>query len=437
MSQDNFNSLITNHAAYITREMDDYFQINTNKVNDTISHIMTPNFSKLKKKKKLKILVTTFWAYPHIGGLSNYLTTLKEGLESLGHEIDIISPNFFNEKKCKKLRSNTRKELEIFFQDRYGTSSKKIIKNMSSLYVYEQMLGEINLDKYDLFHAQDIFTANIIGRLNLRYNKPIFFTPHGLYTDSRIKFGKIKSGSIEEVYFRCVEKRAINNAVKTIIISNSFRETLSQYGTDNKDIITIHTGVNMKEIRKSNDKKSKLVITTIARLSPRKGHIHLLEALALIKSSLDNVEVRIIGDGEMREELEHLVNILGLSMVYFYGSRNDIPELLSESDIFVLPTLNDNLPISIIEAMFGQQAIITSRCGGIEEIIHHLKTGLLIQPGASLKLASHLLLLIQEPDLRKFLAKNAQEYALANLTAESMVKKILNIYQMGEGIDGS
>ena len=71
----------------------------------------------------------------------------------------------------------------------------------------------------------------------------------------------------------------------------------------------------------------------------------------------------------MRNELEKQVRDLQLDNVSFLGSRNDISELLSESDIFVMPTTSDTLPISIIEAMFAEQAILTTNCGGIPEII--------------------------------------------------------------------
>ena len=119
------------------------------------------------------------------------------------------------------------------------------------------------------------------------------------------------------------------------------------------------------------------MITCVSRLRPRKGHKYLFEALALIKKKLKNVDVWIVGDGEMREELEKQVKALGLSNVSFLGERNDIPKLLSQSDIFVLPTTSDTLPIAIIEAMFANKAIITTNLGGIPEIIQDHHSGLI------------------------------------------------------------
>ena len=90
-----------------------------------------------------------------------------------------------------------------------------------------------------------------------------------------------------------------------------------------------------------------------------------MKLLPLLKSELKNVDVWIVGDGEMREELEEQVQALELTNISFLGERNDIPELLGQSDIFVLPTTSDTLPIAIIEAMFANKAIITTNLGGI------------------------------------------------------------------------
>lgn len=425
MNREEFFLSLQRPANYIVRALDGYYQIPSRKKQE--SSIFKQSEDK-KKNKKLNILLITFWKYPHTGGLSNYLLSMKQGFESIGHTVDIISPDSFPPKKLKALKQEYVEEFKVFFNNRYGSISDHILKNMCFLYVYEALLSEKNLDRYDIFHSQDIFTANIIGRLNKWYKKPVFFTPHGTFTNSRIKFGKIKRNSAEEVYFRCLEKQAIKNVEKTIMISRSFENALQQYGAHKESLTTIHSGINMKKIKKKQH-RSKLIISSISRLTPRKGHTDLLKALVLIKPYLDHVEVRIIGDGKMRKTLEVSAKKKRLSNVYFLGKRQDVPELLSESDIFILPTLNDNLPISLIEAMFGEQAILTTTCGGIPEIIHHKQTGLLIKPGKPKKIASHLLMLITEADIRKTLAKNAKAYAYEHLTSNAMVKKILIEYR--------
>ena len=131
----------------------------------------------------------------------------------------------------------------------------------------------------------------------------------------------------------------------------------------------------------------------------------------------------------MREGLENQIRKLQLDNVYFLGSRNDVPELLGESDIFVLPTTSDTLPISLIEAMFAGQAILTTNVGGIPEIIRKDDTGLIIKPANPKQLAEELLLLLQDKSLRERLANQAKRFAEEQLTVSNMVNEIDKVYQ--------
>src|SRR4029078_6999027 len=114
-----------------------------------------------------------------------------------------------------------------FFNTRYGSYNSMILKSHRHMYIYEKMLlHNIDLKKYDIFHAQDLFTANILGRINVYYGKPLLFTPHGMFTFNRLKFGIFKKGSLEEVYCQTLERKAIEFANHLTILSDSFRDPL-------------------------------------------------------------------------------------------------------------------------------------------------------------------------------------------------------------------
>ena len=99
------------------------------------------------------------------------------------------------------------------------------------------------------------------------------------------------------------------------------------------------------------------------KIRPEKGHNHLLDALSRIPSDvLEHVQVLIAGDGDeerLRGTGSKTESIYGL----LFRKRDDVPAILNMTDIFVLPTINDSLPISIIEAMFSGSAIIATDCG--------------------------------------------------------------------------
>jgi glycosyltransferase involved in cell wall biosynthesis len=384
------------------------------------------------KSKILRILITTYWNYPAVGGLQNYITALKVGLEKLGHIVDIIAPNHFPKDVSKDNEKKIGKETKQFYINRYGCYSDKIVKSNKRLSHYEMMLRNMDLEKYDIFHAQDRFTANILGRINQSYQKPLLFTPHGFMTQRKLDFNLIEQESVEEAYFLSLDQKAIENSDHIITLCEVFRPMLKKLGAKDNKMTTVYTGIDFNPDNKQKTKTTsddKTVITCISRLRPRKGHKYLFEALALIKSKLINVDVWIVGDGEMREELENQVQALQLSNVSFLGVRNDIPELLSQSDIFVLPTTSDTLPIAIIEAMFANKAIITTNQGGIPEIIQDHHSGLIAEVGNSQQLAEKLSLLLSDSALRETLAQNAGTFAEKHLTSTSMIKKIEEIYQ--------
>lgn len=411
--------------------MDEYYKIDSKK-----NHLMEPfqTFGIKKNRipskiKKLKILYVTFLRYPNTGGLSNYITSLKTGFEKYGHDVDVISPTQMTAVHLEQDIPRAAEHARDFLLQRYGTVNEKIIKNTSYMNVYKSFLRGRSLEQYDVFHAQDLFSVFLLGQLNLEYKKPLFFTPHGHFTKSRLKFDKIKKGSIEEVYFSEIEKQGIKASDQIITISNSFHSPLKEYGAKIEQLVTVHTGIHFHQASiPKQEYNDNLVISCVSRLSPRKGHDILLKALSQIQQDLSNVEIWIVGDGVMRERLEDQVLQLGLDNIRFFGRRTDIPEILSSSAIYVLPTINDNFPISIIEAMFSRQAIVTTNCGGIPEMIQNGKTGIICEPGNVQQLSDALKLLLANKSLRERLGRNAQEYSRQHLTQGGMISKIERIY---------
>ncbi|MBI0581268.1 glycosyltransferase family 4 protein [Neobacillus cucumis] len=415
------------HFPYLIKAMDQYYGVASNFVYEPIIKKDKAPEGK-KENKKLRILITTFWDYHVIGGLQNYIATLKAGLERIGHEVDVFSPDLFPKESTKEIYSEVKRYFKQFFQERYGYVSKGILSNISNLSIYKMMLMDLNLSKYDIIHAQDRFTCNVVGTIKGASQKPILFTPHGFMTHTKLKFNLIEKGSIEEQYFSTIDGQAIKNADQLIILCDAFRPILKTLGAKDKRMSTVYTGIDF-EVKKSQNEQNKIIITCVSRLRPRKGHKYLFEALSLLKDDLYNVEVWVVGDGEMREELEKQIRELKLKNVSFLGSRNDIPKLLRQSDIFVQPTISDTLPISIIEAMFAGQAILATNVGGIPEIIQDNDTGLIIEPANPKQLAEKLLLLVQNQLLRITLSKQAKNFADEHLTVTNMVKEIDKIYQ--------
>ena len=377
--------------------------------------------------KPMKILYVTFFQYPHTGGLSHYITSIKKGFEKVGHSVDVLAPNDMSSEQLEKWIPEADSEARKFMNGRYGLVNEKIVKNLSYLHVFEWFLKEKNLQQYDIIHAQDLFALFILGHLNQTYQKPLFFTPHGFFTKSRLKFNKMQKDSIEEAYFTELEKVGMEASTEIVMISDSFRPDLMDFGAKDERMVTVHTGIDFKPLPHKDHEN--IVLTCVSRLSPRKGHGFLLEALSKIREHLANVEVWIVGDGVMKDKLMEQAKERKLNNVIFFGKRHDIPYILSMSDIYVLATVNDNFPLSVMEAMFSRQAVITTTCGGIPEMVQHEETGILCEPGNVDQLADAIKRFITNKDDRYRFAKAAESYARQHFTSQVMTRKMEQIYQ--------
>ena len=373
----------------------------------------------------LRILLTTFWKYPQPGGLSKYIETLKSGLEQLGHQVDVADYRG-NRNFDRKMRD----AVVDFLGKRYGEANKRVVDSIRKLSAYEINLRHtVNLTHYDIIHAQDRYTANVLGKLNRYYHIPLFYTPHQLGVYRSLLLQDIVPGSVEEAYFRAIDQTAIRYADKIITICHVFDEPLMRLGASPQQLHTIYTGVNL-DVPPRSSEKDDLVISSVSRMTPRKGHRYLLEALDLIREHLGHVRVLIVGDGDVKRDLEKLANDLNLPNVEFTGYRVDIAQILSGSDIYVHPTTSDMLPISVIEAMFAGQAIITTRINGLVEIIKDGETGLIVDPGNASQIAEKLTWLISHEEERQAMGKRARLYAQQYLRADDMVAKIAELYHV-------
>jgi glycosyltransferase involved in cell wall biosynthesis len=167
------------------------------------------------------------------------------------------------------------------------------------------------------------------------------------------------------------------------------------------------------------------VIFTAARLHNQKGHAHLLEAAALVPDAL----FLLAGDGPERARLEGRARQLGIEgRVRFLGQRRDIPELLAICDLFVLPSLYEGLPLSLLEAMAAGKPVIAAAIPGNDEIIIDGKTGLLVPPGSAADLAASIRRLLSDSALAAQFAEAGKDRVVRNFSAQAMAGRVTQIY---------
>ena len=143
------------------------------------------------------------------------------------------------------------------------------------------------------------------------------------------------------------------------------------------------------------------VVLVFSRLNRMKGIEYFLEAVVEVSRRYPEVRFVIAGDGDNRAELEAYAAKLGIaSKVLFTGFRTDLPHLLAEADLSVLPSLSEGLSNSILEAMSAGVPVVATNVGGNPEIVEDGVTGLLVPARDSAALAKAMIRMFEEPGLR-------------------------------------
>ncbi len=182
--------------------------------------------------------------------------------------------------------------------------------------------------------------------------------------------------------------------------------------------------------------REKIVIGMLGRMTPRKGHTVLFKAaFSILREERDRVVFLVVGgpsEGEAAygEFLEETVVNMGLrENVVMPGHREDVRDMLSAMDIYVLPTDKESFGISLLEAMSNGLPVVATAVGGPLEVVEDGESGILIPPRDPGRLAEVLLQLIRDPGLRERLAEGAMRRVKERFSEESMVKGVLDVYE--------
>ena len=172
------------------------------------------------------------------------------------------------------------------------------------------------------------------------------------------------------------------------------------------------------------------VIGMVARLDLRKGAEFLLVAVRELCDYIDGLALILVGEGPDRPAIERRVQQLGLQHnVLLAGRRTDMAAVYTAIDIFVLPSLNEGLPMTVLEAMAAGKPIVATRVGAVPSVIRDGETGLLVAPRDVEGLRDAISVLLEDPEFSQRLGKQAREWALRHCTSEAMAQKYRHMYE--------
>ena len=170
-------------------------------------------------------------------------------------------------------------------------------------------------------------------------------------------------------------------------------------------------------------------VITVANLRPEKNHEALIAAAGILRQTHPQLRYQIVGDGSRRSALEHLAERHGVTQaVEFLGHREDVPELLAQADLFVLPSRSEAFPNAAIEAMAAGLPVICGAVGGLLDLVTPGRTGLLVDPTDPESLAGAIRSLVDDPARAHAFGAAARDEVLSRYSFERMVQTFDDLY---------
>jgi glycosyltransferase involved in cell wall biosynthesis len=242
---------------------------------------------------------------------------------------------------------------------------------------------------------------------------------------------RLKSGFLSRFLYR--------KCSKIVTVSEHVRQVLIKDGIAPGAIETIYTGIDNHQFtprppvktvaRDLEITEDELVVGCVSSLHVRKGIQEILEAFKLLRESMPETKIRCLLVGKKWQRWSDVAAELGIEEdVIFTGFRRDVANLLSILDVYVLPSRDEALGTSILEAMAMGLPVVASNVGGIPEALRN-EAGVIVSPKDPVGLAKAMKTLLEDHHRRTKLGENARERAKVDFSLETMVDRTADLYE--------
>lgn len=327
--------------------------------------------------KVLEILEAT------VGGTRRHLISLVEGIDKASFHLELAAPASRQGSIDDTGFIQDVNELGLTL---HVVDMKRQISFVSDIKALLRLFFLIRREKYHLVHVHSS-KAGFLGRIAAWLNGvPVIYTPNGLYfLDS--------NQTLKRAFYLGLEHIAgwITNKVIAVSVSEMQELSIHKVVPESK-IAIIPNAISIEqmsirnsalEVKKALDiPDSSFVVGTVSRHIPQKDPLALIQIFAGIHQLLPEVFFIWCGEGDMRSEVEHLAEKLGvIDNVRFLGYRTDVIDIMNTFDVFVLCSVFEGLPYTLLEAMALGKAVVVTSVVGSRDVVVDSKSGLLVEPG--------------------------------------------------------
>jgi len=362
---------------------------------------------------------------PAAGGMKQHVLQLASGLVANGFESQIACPG-----DADIVQSALAAGIEV--------RPVPIVGPLSPVRDVEAVLAladVIRSGSFDLVHVHGS-KAGLIGRVAavLGGCRNVVMTVHNDVLGGSV--GSRMRGWVERA-----ERLLARRTSRVIAVSDALRDELvDTAGLDPALVVTIHNGIDLAPFLVPVDPlpvrdrygvpRDALVFGCAARFAPQKGHDTLLAAAIPVLERVPNAYLLLAGDGPLLEPTRRLARASSVGeRVLFPGFETDVRGMLAAIDVFVSAPVSEGLGMAAIEAMAAGRPVVSTRTGGVPEVVADGETGILAVPGDPAGLTEAMLRLARDPVARLAMGEAGRARAVEEFSEERMLERTANVYQ--------
>ncbi len=399
----------------------------------------------------IKVGLLTSEFLPNWGGVGTYCIEMARALSNLV-DLHVITVGRVNKGQLvyseKTIRSLFGEKIGVNFlatssmEDTFLYNAKMQLSVAKRL---PKLMRELHLD---VLHTNFPHMSDILLRVARNVALPSITTLHTTISGQRQGTVSSRTSFMEHEYsekwtvllyplIRIAEELYLRNSENFATVSNWMRLQIQQRFPFVRNLHVVYNGVDASRFspearRGAPFQFSDPVILFSSRLTAAKGVKILMKAMPMILRQNRDVHFVFSGAGQSKP-WARLLGKLGVDerRYTFLGwlDYELLPALYAEADIFVAPSLYENLPIRILEAMASECAVVASDVGAVSEAVENGRNGLLVEPGNDKEFSESVLVLLEDEDLRKKLGKNARKSVSEKFSWSKSAQKMAGIYQ--------
>ena len=373
----------------------------------------------------MKICIVTSGYPPKIGGVETVTENLAKEYVNLMHEVHVITPS---EDATNQTITPEKIILHKIHIDKFSDAETMPIyyKIPRGILFFRRIFKNIKTIKPDIIHVQ-----NIQNSIPVYFAKKIQKTPYCITLHNNLELMGIALPKFMRKYWMKLPYVIDANAI--VSLTKEMAETVQESLQRESDIIP--NGVDIKRFYPNptpNEERENKIILTISRLDNKKGIEYAIESMPNILKKYPHTILRIIGDGDFRPELDKISESLCLqNSVEFIGQipNSDVPDYLQNADIFLLPSLFEGLPLTLLESMACGLPVISTPVSIAPEIIEKWDNGIIVPFKSPEAISNAVITLLSNPDLRETYAKNSATAAKETMSWKSVAEQYISLYQ--------